>query len=150
MKQNKKVEYLPSLDEIIFSDIDIKSTFKNRNIIREWIKKTIQKEGYKLNILNYNFCTDEKLLEINKEFLQHDYYTDIITFQLSEDKNITGDIYISLDRVKENAKFNKTTYTNELMRVIIHGVLHLCGYKDKTTKDQKLMREKEDYYISLL
>lgn len=136
--------------EISFNDVDIKTSFRNRKLIKNWINKTIKKEGFKLGELSYNFCTDEELLRVNIEHLNHDFYTDIITFELNEDRHIIGDIYISIDRVKDNAKQNKTSYTNELMRVLIHGVLHLCGYKDKTKKDAALMREKEDYYLSLL
>lgn len=136
--------------EISFNDVDIKTSLRNRKLIKDWITKTIKKEGFKLGELSYNFCTDEELLRVNIEHLNHDFYTDIITFELNEDRHIIGDIYISIDRVKDNAKQNKTSYTNELMRVLIHGVLHLCGYKDKTKKDAALMREKEDYYLSLL
>ena len=135
---------------ISFNDVDIKTSFKNRKLIKAWIQKTIKKEGFKLGELSYNFCSDEELLRVNIEHLNHDFYTDIITFELNEGKYIIGDIYVSIDRVKDNAKQNKTTYSNELMRVLIHGVLHLCGYKDKSKKDAALMREKEDYYLSLL
>jgi probable rRNA maturation factor len=144
------MELLPYSGEIMFNDIDLKTNFKNRTEIRTWITKSIKKEGYKLGELSFNFCSDEELLKINIEHLNHDFYTDIITFELNEEDVIIGDIYISIDRVKENAKLQSTTYTNELMRVLIHGVLHLCGYKDKTKKDASLMREKEDYYLSLL
>lgn len=144
------MELLPYSGEIMFNDIDLKTNFKNRTEIRTWIAKSIKKEGYKLGELSFNFCSDEELLKINVEHLNHDFYTDIITFELNEEDVIIGDIYISIDRVKDNAKQQGTTYTNELMRVLIHGVLHLCGYKDKTKKDAALMREKEDYYLSLL
>jgi rRNA maturation RNase YbeY len=134
----------------MFNDIDLKTNFKNRTEIKKWIKKSVIKEGYKLGELSFNFCSDEELLKINIEHLNHDFYTDIITFELNEDDVVIGDIYISIDRVKDNAKQQGTTFTNELMRVLIHGVMHLCGYKDKTKKDAALMREKEDYYLSLL
>jgi probable rRNA maturation factor len=140
----------PFSDKILFNDFDLKSTFRNRTAIKAWLKECIKKERHQLGFLSYNFCSDKKLLEINREYLHHDYYTDIITFELSEGKFISGDIYISLDRVKENAKLNYTTQTSELMRVLIHGVLHLCGYQDKTKKDAAMMRQKEDYYLSLL
>ncbi len=143
-------EHLPYSGKIMFSDIDIKTTFKDRTKIKEWISQAIKKEKFKLGELSYNFCSDEHLLQINIDHLNHDFYTDIITFELNEDKTIIGDVYISIDRVKDNAKQNSKTFTNELMRVLIHGVLHLCGYKDKTKKDAALMREKEDYYLSLL
>ena len=144
------MELLPYSGEIMFNDIDLKTTFKNRTEIKKWIKKSVIKEGHKLGELSFNFCSDEELLKINIEHLNHDFYTDIITFELNEDDVVIGDIYISIDRVKDNAKQQGTTFTNELMRVLIHGVMHLCGYKDKTKKDAALMREKEDYYLSLL
>ena len=99
--------------------------------------------------ITYVFCTDEFLLEMNTSFLDHDTYTDIITFDLSNSQeHMEGEIYISIDRVKENAVEYKTTYADELHRVIFHGILHLCGFKDKTKKDQKIMRENEDYCLA--
>ena len=99
--------------------------------------------------LNYIFCNDAFLLEMNKNFLEHDAFTDIITFDLSESrKAMQGEIYISVERVKDNAKQFHTTYTDELHRVIFHGVLHLCGFKDKKEKDKKIMRENEDYCLA--
>ena len=108
------------------------------------------KENKHLKRLDYIFCSDEYLLEINKTFLQHDYYTDIISFDLSIDTSITvGEIYISLDRVLDNSKQLEIAYKTEFLRVIIHGALHLCGYKDKSAKDSKLMRLMEDKYMYL-
>lgn len=147
-KSNK--EHSPYSGKITFNDVDLKTSFKARTKIKEWVNRAIKKEGYRLGELSYNFCSDEHLLQINIEHLQHDFYTDIITFELNENKTIVGDVYISIDRVKDNAQQNNKTYSNELMRVIIHGTLHLCGYKDKTKKEAALMREKEDYYLSLL
>ena len=95
------------------------------------------------------FCSDEYLLEINKKHLNHDYYTDIITFDYCLDKIVSGDLYISIDRVKENAKAFNETFMNELNRVVIHGVLHLCGYNDKTETDQKIMRNLENKYLAI-
>jgi len=101
-----------------------------------------------LEQLQYIFCSDEYLLEINKQHLQHNYYTDIITFDLSEKPNaVIGEIYISVDRVRDNAQNYDATFKNELLRVIFHGALHLCGFKDKTEKDQTLMRKAEDKYL---
>lgn len=100
--------------------------------------------------ISINLCSDDHLLQINKKHLNHDYYTDIITFELSENNEISGDLYISTDRVLDNAKQLNITFHVELNRVIIHGILHLCGYKDKTKAQQKEMREKENYYLSLL
>ncbi len=100
--------------------------------------------------LTYVFCSDEYLLGINKEYLKHDYYTDIITFNLANpEQPVEGEIYISLDRVKENAKNIGQSYNNELHRVIFHGALHLCGFKDKTKEEQATMRRKEDEYLNL-
>ncbi len=150
MKNKSNKESLPYSGKVIFTDVDIKTSFKNRTNIKEWLAKTIKMERFTLGELGYNFCSDEYLLNINIEHLNHDFYTDIITFELNEGNVIIGDIYISNDRVKENAQTNNTTYQIEMLRVLIHGVLHLCGYKDKTKKEATLMREKEDYYISLL
>jgi probable rRNA maturation factor len=100
--------------------------------------------------LNYIFCTDEYLLQVNRDFLQHDYYTDIITFDLSDtSKRVSGEIYISVDRVKDNALTQGVSFTEELHRVIFHGALHLCGYKDKKPAEVKAMRSAEDKYLEL-
>jgi rRNA maturation RNase YbeY len=115
-----------------------------------WIKATIQKEKHSLKEVNFIFCSDEELYQINREYLKHKTFTDIITFDNSEEKRvIEGDIYISVDRVKENASKYDIEFHTELKRVIIHGVLHLLGYKDKTPIHQKEMRRKEDAYLSL-
>lgn len=133
-----------------FHDHEVKSGLKNKLKLSAFIDGLISK--YKTNVktaeLNYIFCSDNFLLEMNKSYLEHDTFTDIITFDLSESKSaMEGEIYISVDRVKENARTYKTTYQNELHRVIFHGVLHLCGFKDKKEKDQKVMRENEDYCL---
>ncbi len=118
--------------------------------MKDFIAAIFKKEGKGLSLINYVFCSDEYLLQINRDFLQHDYYTDIITFGLSAPKApIEAEVYISLDRVKDNAKTQKTTYREELLRVIFHGALHLCGYKDKSAAQAKTMREKEDQYLRL-
>jgi len=133
---------------INFFEEDVSYKLKNKNKVKQWIKDTIAAEGYKLDELTYIFCSDEYLLKINQEYLDHDTYTDIITFDNSEtEKLITGDIFISIDRIRENAaKFNQTLAT-ELHRVIIHGALHLLGYKDKRPEDKKNMTQKEDKYL---
>ena len=124
-------------------------TLGNRVALKAFIEKQMKKEGIIIECLQYVFCSDKYLLGINKQFLNHDYYTDIISFDLSETKGqLIGDIYISVDRVKENAKTVKTTQGNELLRVIFHGALHFCGYKDKKPADAKLMRSMEDKWIS--
>jgi len=122
---------------------------RHKTVLKSWIKKVVGKEGRKMKDLSFIFCDDMELLNKNSKYLNHDTLTDILTFDYSENNNISGDIYISIDRVKENAKTYKVTFENELDRVMIHGVLHLLGYKDKSKKDQKAMREKEDFYLSL-
>jgi rRNA maturation RNase YbeY len=122
---------------------------RQRTALKEFITLIFKKEGRKLESLNYIFCTDQRLLSINKEYLQHDFFTDIVTFELSpRNQPVTGEIYISIDRIKENARNLKESFQKELLRVIFHGALHLCGYKDKTAREKTLMREKEDYYLS--
>lgn len=115
---------------------------------KQWLKTVAAAEGKKIGELNYVFCTDEYLLKINQDYLQHDTLTDIVTFDNSERANlIEGDIFISHERVLENgAKLN--TADSELQRVMVHGLLHLCGYKDKAKADKSLMTEKEDYYLA--
>ena len=123
---------------------------KDKKNIRELIKKICLEENKKLGFINCVFCSDNYLIEVNNKYLQHDYFTDIITFDHSENKkNIEGDLYISVDRTKENAKKYKVDENSELIRVIIHGLLHLIGYKDKTKKEKALMSEKENKYLSL-
>lgn len=122
---------------------------KTQESTKFWIEKIINTEGKKLGEINYIFCDDAYLLHINQVFLQHDYYTDIITFDNVRGKTISGEIFISLQRIKENAELLSKNYEEEKKRVIAHGVLHLCGYKDKTEEQQKEMRAKEDYYLSL-
>jgi probable rRNA maturation factor len=134
---------------IAFFEEDITFKLKNKALVRQWISDTIQAEGFKLKELTYIFCSDNYLLQINRQYLDHDTYTDIITFDNSENENvIVGDIFISVERTCENAaKFN-VTETAELHRVIIHGALHLLGYKDKSASDKQKMTEKEDLYLS--
>jgi rRNA maturation RNase YbeY len=123
-------------------------SFTQRTLAKEVIRDLFKKEKTKLEQLQYIFCSDDYLLEINKQHLNHNYYTDIITFDLSDKPNaVTGEIYISIDRVKDNAKTYKVPFKQELLRVIFHGALHLCGYKDKTEKDQAMMRKAEDKYL---
>ena len=122
---------------------------RHKTVLKSWIKEVVGKEGKKMKDLSFIFCDDMELLNKNSKYLNHDTLTDILTFDYSENNNISGDIYISIDRVKENAKTYKVTFENELDRVMIHGVLHLLGYNDKSKKDQKAMREKEDFYLSL-
>ena len=136
------------MPKIGFFEEGISYKLKNKTQVRQWIKDTIHAEGFTLGELSYIFCSDEYLLGINQQYLNHDTYTDIITFDNSEGEgSITGDIFISIDRIYENAaKFNQSV-VDELHRVIIHGVLHLLGYKDKTPEDNKAMTKKEDQYL---
>lgn len=123
-------------------------TLRHRRLLKQFIVRLFRSEGKKLEHLNYIFCSDEKVLEINKTYLKHDYYTDIITFELQpKGEPVEGDIFISVERVKDNAQQLLQTQTRELHRVIFHGALHLCGYRDKTAKEEKLMRAKEDHYL---
>lgn len=125
------------------------ASLKDRTRLKEFIGKMVKKEGRRLEAINYIFCSDVYLLGINKEYLQHDFFTDIITFNLSEKgQPINAEIYISVERVRENAASYNTSFRQELLRVIFHGVLHLCGYKDKAPKDAKLMRQMEDKWVS--
>ena len=117
--------------------------------IKPWIEKIIITEEKRLGEINYIFCDDEYLLKINQDYLQHDYYTDIITFDQVRGKTISGEIFVSLQRIKDNASLISKNYEEEKKRVIAHGILHLCGYKDKTEEEQKPMRAKEDFYLSL-
>jgi rRNA maturation RNase YbeY len=116
--------------------------------ISEWISKAINSENCKEGELNYIFCSDDYLHKINVDFLNHDTLTDIISFDYSVGKELHGDIYISVERVEDNAKDFDVSFEDELARVMIHGILHYCGYKDKSEEDAKLMRSKEDYYLS--
>jgi probable rRNA maturation factor len=129
---------------ISFTSQNIKFNLKKKTALKSWISFIIQKEKKELGEINYVFMSDEELIKTNIEFLDHHTYTDIITFDYCEGELINSDIFISIDRVKENAKTFDTTFENELHRVMIHGVLHLCGYKDKSKKDAELMRKKEN------
>ncbi len=135
---------------MIYYNFETDFCLENQDKLSNWIAKTIQSEGCELIEISYIFCDDDYLLEKNIQFLNHDTLTDIISFDYSVGKQISGDIFISIERVKENAKLFKTDFLNELHRVIIHGVLHYCGYKDKTESDAKLMREKENTYLKIL
>ena len=122
----------------------------NRTQLKVFLEKVFRQEKLRLESLHYIFCSDDYLLQINKDFLNHHYYTDIITFELSSQKGLVlGEVYISIDRVKENAQQLKTSFKNELHRVIFHGALHLCGYKDKLKEEIITMRRAEDRLLDL-
>jgi rRNA maturation RNase YbeY len=138
---------------INFHTEDIKFTLKNKTILKKWIVSVIEKKKRKAGDLNFIFCSDEHLLGINRQYLDHDTYTDIITFDYSKEDlkmPVSGDIFISVERVEENAKKFKKNFENELHRVIIHGTLHLLGYKDKTKTAKEEMTKEEDKSLKLL
>jgi rRNA maturation RNase YbeY len=119
----------------------------NPEFFVSWLDKVCKEEGCKLGEIGVLFCSDEFILEANKEYLNHDYYTDIITFDYREGDVISGDLIVSVDRVKENAGDLQVDWKEELNRVVVHGVLHIIGYKDNSKNNQKLMREKENFYL---
>lgn len=137
------------MKSINFYNSDINFILRNKNKIRNWIAQAIINEKKQLTQIDYIFCDDNFILKLNKKTLNHNYYTDIITFQYNTKKEpISAEIYISIDTVKTNAKKFSQTFYNELLRVIIHGVLHCCDYSDKTEFEQKKMRDKEDFYVN--
>jgi rRNA maturation RNase YbeY len=131
---------------IYFYNEDVNYRLLGKKKIRLWLLSVIKQEKKQMGDISFVFCSDEDLLEINRQYLSVDYLTDVITFDFTENF-ISGDIFISVDRVKENSKHYKQKYFQEMLRVILHGVLHLLGYKDKTEKEIKQMREKEGYYL---
>jgi rRNA maturation RNase YbeY len=133
--------------EYFYEDTDF--VLQDGERIGNWIEETILNESMKLGDVSFIFCSDEYLLQMNKEYLNHDYYTDVITFDYCEGDIVSGDIFISVDTVKSNSEKFITNFASEIKRVIIHGVLHLIGYKDKSEEESKEMRAKEDYYLSL-
>jgi rRNA maturation RNase YbeY len=133
---------------IHFFKEDVSFRFSGKAMTEQWLLLMIRKSGWKISNLNFIFCSDKYLLKINKEYLQHDYFTDIVTFDNSElKKTIEGDVFISVDRVKSNAKFFDTGFSDELRRVMAHGVLHLLGFGDKTEKEKEKMRNMENLWL---
>jgi probable rRNA maturation factor len=138
----------PSISKVCFFFDSVRFSLSNRIVLKKFIERLFTREKQKLASLNYIFCSDKRLLEINREYLGHDYYTDIISFDLSESgSGIRGEIYISIDRVRNNAQSLGITFSSELRRVIFHGALHLCGYKDKSPREMEEMRSKEEEYL---
>lgn len=136
---------------IRFFNEDVAYKLPQKQAVRQWLKQQAAAEGYAVGDLNYIFCSDEYVLHVNREHLQHDYYTDIITFDTREtDDRIEGDIFISVERVSDNARQLNVPPDQEMRRVLAHGLLHLCGYGDKTAEDVKLMRAKEDEWLRAL
>ena len=117
--------------------------------VNKWLENIIMSEEKKVGEITYVFCDDEYLLKINQDYLKHDYYTDIITFDYVKGKTISADIFVSLPRILENTQLHSKDFKDEFHRVLAHGILHLCGYKDKTQEEILLMREKENFYLSL-
>lgn len=135
---------------IVFNYQEEEFKILDEDLVKHWIKNVIEKEKKKLGEIEYNFVTENEILLTNREFLNHDYFTDIITFDNSFVNIINGVIFVSPDTVKSNAHNFKTLYINEMYRVVIHGVMHLCGYKDSSKSEKILMREKEDLYLVYL
>lgn len=130
-----------------FEDIDFK--LKDKIRIRKWLRLVAESEIFVLGDISIIFCSDNYILDINRKYLQHDYFTDIITFDYTEGNRISGDLFISIDSVRENSIEYGTEFIDELHRVIVHGVLHLIGYDDHTEEEIEMMRKKENYYLSL-
>lgn len=139
-----------SSDPISFFSEDIDFTLYGEEKFQTWIKEVVQWHAGQLGFLNVVFCSDTYLLKLNQEYLQHDTLTDIITFPYQDPPRVEGDIFISIDRVRENAQSYGVAFAHELSRVIIHGVLHLCGFGDKTAEEQAVMRVKEEEAIQKL
>ena len=131
---------------LFFEDVDLINL--DSMLLSSWLSNVCIEESKVLYEVNLIFCSDEYLLKMNIEYLQHDYYTDIISFDYCEDNKILGDLFISKDRVLDNSIEHNVSFYTEIQRVIVHGFLHLCGYKDKTDVEEILMRNKEDYYLS--
>jgi probable rRNA maturation factor len=136
--------------KIYFFLEEVSFNLKDKRKLREWIVQSAESEDYTIGVLNYILTNDNILVQLNKEYLRHFTLTDIITFDLSEkERELSGDIYISVDRARENAREFKVTLNNEISRLMIHGILHLMGYKDKSREERELMRQKEEFYLSL-
>ena len=127
---------------------DIKFNFKEKRLTSRWLKFVAESEAKRLGDISVIFCSDNYILDVNIKYLKHDYFTDIITFDYCEENLLSGDLFISIDSVKENASFYGTEFSDELNRVIVHGLLHLIGYDDHTEEDIAMMRAKENYYLS--
>lgn len=137
------------MNNISFHSEGVNTKTPSKRLLKAWIKEFVSNHGKKVGELAFIFCSDEKILEVNQNFLQHDYYTDIITFDYCEGEIVSGDIFISVERVAENATSHNVEYSAELLRVLAHGVLHLIGFQDKSPKKKKEMTENEDLCISL-
>lgn len=132
-----------------FVEPPLRFNLSQKTLRKSWIKEIFSAEKLLIGDINFIFCTDEYLLEVNQQYLQHNYFTDIITFPLEDKGKTHADIFISIERVRDNAEALKILFEKELSRVMIHGVLHLCGYKDKTLSEKNIMRQKEDEAVAL-
>ena len=149
MVQKLVLHLQPRMDDLIeYNFIDTEILDFNPEFFGLWISDVITDNGFTLQELSYVFCTDDYLLDMNKQYLQHDYFTDVITFNYNEDISLSGDVFISYDRVKDNAKLLGVSKFDELCRVMVHGVLHLCGFNDKSKEEELEMREMEDKYLN--
>lgn len=137
------------MSTVSFHSEQIEFNISNEEQISSWLENSCKLENRELTELSFIFCSDEYLLKVNRDYLQHDYYTDVITFDYSEAPSVSGDVFISIDRVSENASSFNTNFIDELHRVMIHGALHLMGYTDGSPADKSAMTAKEDYYLSL-
>ncbi|GAB4037667.1 rRNA maturation RNase YbeY [Spirosoma gilvum] len=134
---------------IRFFNEDVPYKLPQKQTVRQWLKQQAEREGFAVGDLNYIFCSDEYVLQVNRDYLQHDYYTDIITFDQSEEEDkLEGDIFISVDRVADNAAQLGIAAEQEMRRVLAHGLLHLCGYGDKGTEEEAQMRQKEEEWLN--
>ena len=138
------------MTEITYLAQQIEMPEFNQSAVNEWIEQVARNHNRVVGPLTYIFCSDEKILEVNRQFLQHDYFTDVITFDYSSHKRISGDIFISLDTVRSNAELFQRAYNEESMRVVIHGVLHLCGINDKGPGEREIMEAHENAALALL
>ncbi len=134
---------------ISFHTPTVKFNLPRKQVVKAWLKSVAVAERKQMGALSFIFCSDEELLKVNKEYLQHDYYTDVITFDYTEGNTISGDVFISIDTVRLNADTYQQSFDDELHRVMLHGVLHLCGYTDKNAREQKAMRALEDFYLAI-
>lgn len=135
------------MPRVSFSTADVTVKLPQKRLLKQFIQFIISSEGRSLDALDIIFCSDEYLLSLNRQFLQHDYYTDILTFDLSNSDAVLSEIYISTERVLENSRLHGVTFLDELTRIIFHGVLHLCGFGDKTAKEKNTMTLKENEYL---
>ena len=135
---------------IYFHKEDASIALKKIKVIKRWLEDVVSFYNKEMGVINVVFCSDDFLLKINKDYLNHNYLTDIITFNFCKKNEISGDLFISIDRVKDFSKTNKLTFVNELHRVIVHGVLHLCGFNDKSTKEKQKMRKLENFFLEKL